>query len=487
LSRLPDDVLALLRQRLTAARFDEDIIAECETIVPGQLDRIRVPLVHSVLEARGDATGVITQLFMYQGTVTRPALEQALGSDLVAALERASWLACDDTGVRTRVRVVPFFGVWIACDECPTHEEPVMGAGASTALLARAIELDGVTSLLDIGCGAGALALFAAKRGVPDVMGVDLDPRAVAYGRLNARLNELSASWGVGDLTAPAAGRRFDAVVAQPPFVTHPDGVEGTMYLHGGVRGDELTMRLLGELEHVLSDRGRALVFFESADPAAELRDRVRAAVPSDAFHVIVVFGAGHTPDRLAVAYAALTEPSLDERYGLLARRYRDHLTALGIANTRHLFCHAERVPTGGRTRPYTVVLEPPTLKGYDAAGFADLRRALEVVALDDESLLRCRIRPARGASIVHEQSLDDPERRRLRAHFEHGRGTDHELSDTTALLLEGLRDSETLATCIAAHAEAMETSTAAELDATTREVLTFVRRGLVLGLLRDD
>lgn len=481
LLQIPDAILTALRERMASAAFDEHTIAKCEEIVPGQIDRVRLPLVHAVLEARGDATGVVTQLFAYEGTVSRPLLEQALGSDVVAALLGAGWLEAHEGGVRARARIMPFFGLWIASDECPAHDDPVAGPGATTVLLARSLVFDGMRSLLDVGCGAGSIALLARARGVPEVMGVDLDPRAIAYSELNARLNALSVTWAAGDLTAPAAGRRFDAVVAQPPFVTHPDGVEGTTYLHGGTRGDELTMRLLGELDGVLGERGRAWVFFESPAPPATLRDRIRTALRVQELDLILVFGGGHTPDRLAVAYASLTEPTLDERYARLARRYRDHLAKLDIATTRHLLLHVERTRS---QRPYSVVLEPATLKGYDGAGLQALRAALEVVALDDEQLLSRAIRPAKGAIIVHEQSLAEPGHRRLRVRFDGGRGIDQELSDSSALLLEGLRDSGTLAECIAAHAEANEATTSAEIESITREVLGFVRRGLVMGML---
>jgi SAM-dependent methyltransferase len=486
LLRIPDEVLTALRERMASVGFDEDMVGRCEEIVPGQIDVLRLPLVHAVLEARGDATGVVTQLFAYKGTVSRAPLEQALGRDVVAALVGAGWLVAHDGGLRARVRIMPFFGLWIASDECPTHDDPVAGPGASTGLLARSLVFAGMRSFLDIGCGAGSLALLARARGVPEVMGVDLDPRAIAYSELNARLNGLTATWAAGDLAAPAGGRRFDAVVAQPPFVTHPDGVEGTTYLHGGKRGDELTMRLLGELDGVLSDRGRAWVFFESPETPTTLRERVRTALRVDDVHCMLVFGGGHTPDRLSVAYAALTEPTLGERYATLVRRYREHLTALDIDRTRHLLLHVERTRAA---RPYTVVLEPPTLMGYDGAGVDALRGALEIVASPDDDLLRRTIRPAKGASLVQEQSLCDPEVRRLRVRFDGGRGIEQELSDSAAMLLEtfaGAEPDANLASCIAAHAKAIE-APEDRIDATTREVLAFVRRGLVTGMLSCD
>jgi SAM-dependent methyltransferase len=484
LSRIPDAVLTACRERMASASFDERTITECEAIMPGQIDRVRLPLVHAVLESRGDATATLTQLFAYGGVVARTRVVDALGDDVMAALEGAQWLVATEGGVRTRVRVMPFCGLWVASDECPVREDPVMGPGATTILLAHALVLDGVSSLLDVGCGAGTLALLARSRGVADVMGVDIDPRALAYGELNARLNGLEITWASGDLTAPAAGRRFDVVVAQPPFVTQPDGVEGTTYLHGGKRGDELTMRLLGEIDGVLGPRGRAWVFFETPENAATVRERVRAALAVPQLDLVLVFGPGHVADRLAVGYASITEPTLDEGYDALVRRYRAHLRSLDIDKTRHVLVHAER---SDRARPYTITLEPDSFAGYDGPGLDAVRKVIAVVELPDDELLQCFIRPVPGAWLVHEQALDDEDRRRLKVRFERGRCPEQELSDTSALLLEALRDEGPLAERILVHAEAIEATSPAELEQLTKDVLAFVRRGLVIGMLEAD
>ena len=73
--------------------------------------------------------------------------------------------------------------------------------------------------------------------------------RAVAYARFNARLNQIeTARFEVGDLAEPVMGERFDHVISQPPFVTQPPAIATTTYLHGGPRGDELSLRLLAQL-----------------------------------------------------------------------------------------------------------------------------------------------------------------------------------------------------------------------------------------------
>jgi len=73
--------------------------------------------------------------------------------------------------------------------------------------------------VLDIGTGSGALAIAAAKAGAASVAAVDLSLRSVIATRLNSRLHRARVSVRRGDLFAPVAGRRFDLVVANPPYV----------------------------------------------------------------------------------------------------------------------------------------------------------------------------------------------------------------------------------------------------------------------------
>ena len=67
--------------------------------------------------------------------------------------------------------------------------------------------------LLEIGCGAGDLALHLAERGF-QVHGVDMSPTAVEWARDKARERGVAAEFLVGEVTnLPFANARFDVVV----------------------------------------------------------------------------------------------------------------------------------------------------------------------------------------------------------------------------------------------------------------------------------
>lgn len=63
--------------------------------------------------------------------------------------------------------------------------------------------LEGGETVLDYGCGSGILAIAAAKLGAARVVGVDIDPQAVAAARDNALRNRVEAEFFLPDAAPP--------------------------------------------------------------------------------------------------------------------------------------------------------------------------------------------------------------------------------------------------------------------------------------------
>lgn len=78
-------------------------------------------------------------------------------------------------------------------------------------------------SVLDVCTGSGALAVAAALAGAGEVTAIDVSRRAVLSARLNARRHGVRVTALRGDLLAPVAGRRFDVIVSNPPYVPAPE------------------------------------------------------------------------------------------------------------------------------------------------------------------------------------------------------------------------------------------------------------------------
>ncbi|HUJ84534.1 MAG TPA: methyltransferase domain-containing protein, partial [Candidatus Acidoferrales bacterium] len=68
------------------------------------------------------------------------------------------------------------------------------------------------------GCGTGRLSLGAAFLGAQEVVGVDIDKRAIETAAQNSRKLDLAGNvqWVIGDIKAVSG--KFDTVLQNPPF-----------------------------------------------------------------------------------------------------------------------------------------------------------------------------------------------------------------------------------------------------------------------------
>jgi hypothetical protein len=113
-----------------------------------------------------------------------------------------------------------------------------------------------VTSALDLGTGCGVQALHLSEHATA-VTATDSNPRALALAELSLALSGLpQPELLAGDLWEPVAGRRFDLVVSNPPFVIGPS--QRYEYRDSGLAGDEICRRLLATVSSHLSDGGYA-------------------------------------------------------------------------------------------------------------------------------------------------------------------------------------------------------------------------------------
>lgn len=78
--------------------------------------------------------------------------------------------------------------------------------------------------VVDLGTGSGAIAL-AVQHGHPaaQVSAVDLSPEALAVAQDNARRLGLAVTFHAGSWWQPLAGRRFDLVLSNPPYIAGGD------------------------------------------------------------------------------------------------------------------------------------------------------------------------------------------------------------------------------------------------------------------------
>jgi release factor glutamine methyltransferase len=79
-------------------------------------------------------------------------------------------------------------------------------------------------SILDIGAGSGCVAIALAKALTgAEVCAVDISGEALAVARDNAQKNDAPVQFFQGSLLEPFAGRRFDMILSNPPYIPKAD------------------------------------------------------------------------------------------------------------------------------------------------------------------------------------------------------------------------------------------------------------------------
>lgn len=101
---------------------------------------------------------------------------------------------------------------------------------------------------LELCTGSGAVAIALARCGW-EVTAVDRSRRAAAAAAVNARLNGVRVAARRGDLYDPLAGRRFDLIVSNPPYIPSPGPAEAARgaarHIDGGPDGRTVLDRII--------------------------------------------------------------------------------------------------------------------------------------------------------------------------------------------------------------------------------------------------
>lgn len=125
-------------------------------------------------------------------------------------------------------------------------------------------------TVLDIGTGSGCIAVALAHR-LPHaaLTAVDLSPDALSIARRNAEQNSAQIEFLLGSFFQPVAGRRFDLIVSNPPYITTADlatlqsevrDFEPRLALDGGTDGLNAYRVLAAEAPRYLEPNGWLLL-----------------------------------------------------------------------------------------------------------------------------------------------------------------------------------------------------------------------------------
>ena len=502
---------------------------------------IRLPALRAVRAAlaAGPApspVAVLTALFMLGDPVPATALDAALPRTTAAGATAIGLVGePDESGcVRALVDLRPHEAVddagevrwWVASDLgelvtgralAPDH---VLGVGGAGLTLAGLTPRTPVRTALDLGCGCGIQTLYLLRH-AEHVVATDISARALAFTAFNAALagvsvtgapgagSDIAPSSGLdseadaasesgsdagrlellrGSLLEPVAGRRFDLIASNPPFVLTPPAVReaglplmeyrdaGGPILPGLVAGlakhlePGATAVMLGNWEHRGVGSWREVVAAwlpEGLDAwilERELQDPVEYAT-------MWLRDGGLTPERDPGAFDAALEAWIDD---FEARDVRGVVFG-------YLIVHRP-----GRPREPWRLLEEVTTSGQGVLGphVAEVLEVRERLAgLDDEAV--GDLRPLLAPDVTEERHLIPGAAEPTVILLRQGGGLGRTLQASTAVAaLAGVADGELSVGQVASAVAALSELNAADAAALRAEMVDAARHLLTTGFL---
>ena len=502
---------------------------------------IRLPALRAVRAALAGGAApspvaVLTALFMLGDPVPATALDAALPRTTAAGATAIGLVGePDESGcVRALVDLRPHEAVddagevrwWVASDLgelvtgralAPDH---VLGVGGAGLTLAGLTPRTPVRTALDLGCGCGIQTLYLLRH-AEHVVATDISARALAFTAFNAALagvsvtgapgagSDIAPSSGLdseadaasesgsdaghlevlhGSLLEPVAGRRFDLIASNPPFVLTPPAVReaGLPLMEYRDAGGPILPGLVAGLgEHLEPGASAVMLGNWEHRGAGSWRDAVAAWLPEglDAwilerelqdpveYATMWLRDGGLTPERDPEAFDAALEAWIDD---FEARDVR----GVGFG---YLIVHRPQSPR----EPWRL-LEEVTTSGQGVLGphVAEVLEVRELLAgLDDEAV--ADLCPLLAPDVTEERHLIPGAAEPTVILLRQGGGLGRTLHASTAVAaLAGVADGELSVGQVASAVAALSELNAADAAALRAEMVEAARHLLSTGFL---
>ncbi|MCP2287736.1 DUF7782 domain-containing protein [Nocardia amikacinitolerans] len=321
-------------------------------------------------------------------------------------------------------------------------ENHVLGVGHASLSLLRATPTRPVGSVLDLGTGCGVQAVHAASY-ARTVTATDVNPRALWLAEATAALNGLDIELLEGSWFEPVAGRRFDQVVANPPFVVGPARIEHT-YRDSGLALDGASRLVVSRAPDLLAPGGTAAMLAAWVHVDGEdWRQRVSSWLPAHGIDAWVV--QRDVADPALYVGTWLRDAGLDPRDPASQARAEQWLDAFAAADVEGIgfgfvYLRAIDGPTELLAEDLTHGFDDPL--GAEASAYFERSAWLRAVASDENHAWTARfaVEPTTALERVSLPGPDGWAERVARLHRGDGPRWQHEVDETTISLVAGMR-----------------------------------------------
>jgi len=425
---------------------------------------------------------VLIRLFLLGSTIDEATVREFLPECIVTILADHGMLTIEAGMAEPRIVIIPVDDLLFVSDAFhilggPHASEFVLPASTHSANFLRLTTMrDPVDRVLDLGCGCGILALFAARH-AEQVVATDVSDPAIRYTQINAGLNGFdNIECRLGSVFEPVAGDTFDLIVSNPPFVIGPgDHFE---YRDNQLQLDEFCRILVREAPQYMNDDGFLQLLCEWVEIANQpWRQRVETWVSGLGCDAWVL----HSAPRAPASY-------VEQRTSDISGEGVD--TGAAVEEWIHYFdehdvhaIHPGLLVLRKRTGNNWLHFQNLPADVVVAAGGAVARQFAACDFLeacnDDESLLEANIGLAE-ALAAYQQGEDDPKGPVIVLKLTDGLSMDAEIDGPVAAFINLFNGDRTVGECISEFSNA----TSASAEQLAPDLLSIVRTFVLRGFL---
>ncbi|MEV6321850.1 methyltransferase [Nocardia sp. NPDC051787] len=440
-----------LRTALARVGYDADTLLEVLGDAHAALGRSEpVPVRRAAREA-GELGALIRLLLLGDALPEREVAAALAPVDLDRAVA-AGLLDRDGDAVRAALDLRPLDAGagtrWILSDlddsmrRRTLTEDHVLGVGHASLSLLRATPARPIGTVLDLGTGCGVQAIHAASY-AQQVTATDVNARALWLAEATAALNDLDIELVEGSWFEPVRGRRFDQIVANPPFVVGPTRVEHT-YRDSGLALDGASELVVSQAAGLLAPGGTAAMLAAWVHVEGEdWRDRVSSWLPAHGVDAWVV--QRDVADPALYVGTWLRDAGLDPRDPAAQARAESWLDAFATADVDGIgfgfvYLRAIEGPAELLAEDLTHGFDDPL--GEEAVRYFERSAWLRAVAGDENLAWSARfaVDSATALERVYLPGADGWAPEVARLHRGDGPRWQHEVDETTISLLAGMR-----------------------------------------------
>nr|WP_120492423.1 methyltransferase [Corynebacterium lactis] len=366
----------------------------------------------------------------------------------------------------------------------PDH---VLGVGRASRSLLDISPTSPVGTVLDLGAGCGIQSLGQYESGA--VVATDLHPRANSYARATfaaAGLDNVEVR--EGSWFEPVAGRQFDRIVANPPFVVGLPSVEH-VYRDSGLNLDGATELMLRSLaDHLTSDGTAHLLGAWVHRDGESWQSRIASWLPADGLEVWVTQRDVASPTDYIDTW--LRDESIDPRSAdgrARARQWLHHFRESGVTGIGFGYITVARID--GPTSAVCEEMPQPLAGPFSQEAEEYLGRAAWLREQTTDSVLGATFRVRPGVAIER-VSLADEELAQGFTHFDtrisrtDGPAWSHSIDELVASIIGALHPEAALGSVIDVMdmLGAFGQADVSEIkDAVVPLIVDLVRHGIVL------